>query len=337
MEQVGVLVVNHSHVWIKENIIKTPPDAKVIPLDDLVKNKYYRANVRTSILSHAQYRGKKTSGFFKVETITFTNNKKVYFRTNHRLLGQWKKLLATFGPLPTSDNDIKNLLKRAADAVVLNTIDLNNFPAFKSWRSNLETKNAVVAAQGIVVAGSVSRGNLWIKDNYISSLLQGIHVAFSRKQNNRSAAIKPESIKIRDNIIHLSLPTVPTIHPEGIFVGSYSSDLTIEANRIRSRLIDSSSLHYHSDGIKVHGEIGLSMNIRHNTIDGVNYAIRIVPTQTAKVDRQWLVADNYVAGSYKKVDLSLAKQTIDHIGNQPAGMGYQDLENRIKSLEGRRA
>jgi len=333
--QVGLLIVNSSHIWVGENTIRVSSSKNDVTVTKLIKNKAYRSSVVKSLYSHAIFTNKNKKSNFPMEKITYGQGKQIYFRTDKSLIGKWGKLLSLFGSMPTTDSEMRIRLDLAANAVVMGSINLNRAPDFKSWRTGLDRNNQIVGSQAIVVAGSVSGGYSWIKDNYITGFLQGIRIGYSNRAPQQANPIKHHSSNIQGNHIKLTLPQVYAIHPEAIFVGSYVGSVRIESNTIDSNNIIKKTYGYHSDGIKVFGQLGSSLHIRQNDIMNVYSAIRVVPLTTGNNQRRWVVIDNRVSGTKTKVDLVAAKGKVDYIANQPGGLNYQDLLSRIEALENR--
>ncbi|MDX2505325.1 MAG: DUF6519 domain-containing protein [Gammaproteobacteria bacterium] len=333
MEQVGILVLNASRAWIQDNNIDVVKSAASLTLSKLLKNKVYRASARSLLVSHAQYNGKKPADMTNIETVKYGREKKVYFKTDPGLIGQWTKLVGSTGSMPSTDLLMKLKLKQVADDVLLEKINLNSFPAFKQWYSSLSSKTRAVASQGIVISGSVNNGNIWVKNNAIVGVLQGIKVGYSKRESRKGSNVRATGINIQGNRVQMHIPPVATRHIEGIFIGSYSNEAIIESNTVSGAFIASSSTAAHNEGIKVYGMLGNMLVIRHNTVFSIASAIRVVPLNGSHhAVHRWLVADNLVSGSANSVDLS-ADRSIDHIGNHPTGMSYTDLDNRLKALE----
>jgi hypothetical protein len=319
-EQVGILSFNATRTWIEDNQIDAAALPAGITLDRLLEDKDYRAMARRPLYNHLRY-NQPPADMTRVETIS-VGNRLAFFSTASGLVGQWQALLDSLGPRPSTFQMLRDRLKKAADRVLLGKVNTAGFPAFADWRSRLSSWFRCVGSQAIVVTGSVNGGETWILNNSIRGVLQGIRVAYSKKESTAGAAVRALGVQIRGNRIQLTVTPIMTCHPEGLFVGSYSDELLIEDNKVTGAFtFNRSQLDSHAAGLKVHGLLGLMLAIRHNTVASVHTAIQVVPLNSANTGvHRWLVADNLTAGFDTNLDIS---DRIDEIGNPPHATSYR--------------
>lgn len=323
-EQVGILTFDAARTHIEDNEIVPATLSASMNLARMLVNKGYRAAARRALVSHLQYDGQAPADTTNLEIVRYGNNRPAYFRTAPSLIGQWQALLDSLGPRPSSSQGLRDLLTRAADQVLLNTVNATQFPAFAGWRRQLDRRFRVNPAQGVVVSGSSNGGEARILNNTITGALQGIRLGYSREERSRRTPVRALAAQIRGNRIRMIITPIVTRHPEGLFVGSYSDEMILEANAVSAAFSASSAeINVHVEGIKVYGDLGSLLVIRHNTVSSVDSAIRVVPLNGSHTGHhRWLVADNLASGFESGVTIPT---NLDQIGNHPGGVSYRDL------------
>jgi hypothetical protein len=333
-EQTGILVFNAERTQIEDNLIeKVRRLPGSMSLLQLLNNKHFRAMVRRALIYNIQY-GLAPGDMTNVETITYHNQRKAFFLTSPGLVGQWQRLIDSMGGTPSTDQVLRQRLKRAAENVLLGTVDSVNFPAFSVWRARLISQFQTFAAQGIVVSGSTNGGETRILNNSVIGFLQGIRVGYSKKEASRGGPVRALGIQIKGNRVQMMITPIVPRHPEGVFVGSYSNELIVEANTITAAFsANRNDIYAHVEGLKVFGLLGSMLLVRHNNVASVETGIRVVPLNGPHTGvHRWLVADNLTVGFQNHLKIS---QEIDEIGNLPheTSFRYRDLINIINSLK----
>lgn len=333
IEQAGILVFNAERINIEDNQIDSVSSQPSNTLQTLLNNKEFRAIARRALVSHAQYGGKKPDDADNVETIRYLGDRRrVYFRTSAELVGQWQEIIDFYGA-PATHREMRESLMAVADRILMRNFDASRFRRIAAWRSRLSSAYRPAAAQGIVLAGSTSQGEIRVTDNTITGVLQGVTLGYSRGGTNHRT-IRFSNAQIAGNHIRLLITPITSRHPEGIFSGNFSESLVIENNTI-SAGISMKRFHNnaHTEGIKVYGDLGPMFIVRHNHVTRVDSAIRVVPLNSSlRIAHRWLVADNLAAGFKSHLTLP-ENNSVDHIGNEPGGTSYTDLMNRIERLE----
>ncbi len=319
-EQVGILSFNAGRTFIEDNQIDAARLPQWLPLEQLLMDKAYRAKARKSLFSHLGY-NQELGDASRVETVS-VGNRDAYFLTSSDLVGHWQNLIDALGPRPPSFHLLRLRMKKAADRVLLGQVNASAFPAFANWRNSLSSRFRSVGSQGIVVAGSRSGGETWIRDNTIKGVFQGIRVGYSKREPAAGSAVRALGVQISGNRIQMTITPILTCHPEGLFAGSTSDELIVESNKISGAYTyNRRMLGARVTGVKIHGVLGTMLCIRHNTVASVYTAIRVVPLNSSHTTvHRWLVADNLASGFQTDLDIS---DRIDEIGNSPDGSSYR--------------
>ena len=331
LEQVGILVFNTDRTQIEDNQIASGRLPQSLSLDQLLVNKDYRAIARRALVSRLQYGGDSPEDMTNVETVIYRGQTSAYFLTSPTLIGRWQALIDSLGPSPTTDLALRERLELAANRVLLNNFDTAQFAAFAQWRNSLQSRFRSVAAQGVVVAGSTNGGETRILNNTIEGVLQGIRVGYSRRESVPGRLVRAMSAHIQGNRVQMIITPIVSRHPEGIFAGSFSTELLIEGNVVSGAYSTSrNQINAHVEGIKVFGELGSMLLVRHNNVSSLDSAIRVVPLNGPHTGvHRWLVADNLATGFTTNAEIP---DTVDAIGNLPGGISYRDLLNMINSV-----
>lgn len=329
MEQTGMLVVDADRVHVENNRLSVAPIDEATTFNSLLQNHKYRTKARRTLVRGAVYQGENPYASMPNAEIIAIGGAQAddlaYFLTDPSLVGHWQEIIEAFEPIPTTVAEVRRRLHLVADNVLLNDFDRARFPRFAAWRNFVQSRFEAVAAQGIVVAGSESGGEVCIVDNTISGFQQGIRVGYSRRSQPRGTRLGARGIQVKGNRVTIVVPPFVTHHSEAIFVGSFSEEAVIESNRTTAMFpTEVLRNNFHVEGIKIIGDLGPLLIVRHNNAD-IDAAIRVRPLNSLK-RRRWLVADNFIRSLQ---GLDAPPHLVDRIGNMPGGLTYQDVVGRL--------
>jgi hypothetical protein len=184
--------------------------------------------------------------------------------------------------------------------------------ALRTATSNVRT----IAAQGIVVAGTVAR-EVRIAGNTVRDSVQGIHVGTSAHRTRNPGAGAPVSdtagrVVISDNAVYVTLMPESVTERHGIFVGN-STSLLIEDNHVECERLGAAG-RLTIEGIRVYGFLGRMAYITRNDLTGVTTGIRVAALNNRAdgASSMWRVTEN-IAHAARPVDLSLLVGTSSHV------------------------
>lgn len=260
--QQGILLINLDKVWIEGNSLNVQDWSPIDNMSRLLEDKTYRAEMRSIFISHfSDYQINPTNYRIFIPGIA-----SAYIKTHSYLRDEWPDLIRDNPPEGIiSTKDFMKYLDRLIDKILLHEEFRILYPRFNSVFSGfplLPETNPMVAYKGITVAGQTAN-EIYIKNNSIASVLQGIHIGFS--YNDESDNLPGKAVYIADNNIEIVLPAV--IHKterHGIFV-SNCDNISIENNSVLlNRAAEAHSLEV--DGIIARGRIGHRLLIVNNYV-----------------------------------------------------------------------
>ncbi|HVO10148.1 MAG TPA: DUF6519 domain-containing protein [Vicinamibacteria bacterium] len=156
---------------------------------------------------------------------------------------------------------------------------------FKNWFGSLVAGSPASAYQGITVVGTQA-DEVRLKDNTISGVLQGIHVAVSQPGTQR---LQGGNLWIEDNTIQVIQPQDFKGERHGIFVGNFQS-LVIQGNHLSLQRL---GINDAIDGIRIYGLLGPRVVVENNFIDQFTRSIWVHPLNPADAPHAlWLVSRN---------------------------------------------
>lgn len=306
--QQGILLVNVREALIENNSLTTYQKSARLNLGRLVANKKYRANLKGRLLSNTKFGPRSTSSGSTNTTLSFGNTS-ISFNTPTGLRREWEQILRENPPVrAANNNDLYNHVLSLADRILVDEVFRNRYSQMKAFFDRSAAQDPAVASQGITIGGR-GANDIRILNNSLSSVLQGIHVGLSNRNDNNEPYLSG-MLTIAGNTIEVVLPaTIHRLERYGIFVGNCRS-LIVENNNISlSRLPDASRLEV--EGIRVWGVLGNRLMITKNYIadkngnqkNSFNIGIRVRPLNNINSISQWVVSWN-VAPS-KRSTLSL--------------------------------
>jgi hypothetical protein len=224
----------------------------------------------------------------------------------------WQQLVDQMKPTGVNTAaDLTAVLERSAATIMANGkapgyhgVAIDKFVPVAGAILNQEV---VAAAQGIVVAGQ-SIDEVRIVNNTLDGFIQGIHVAASQHDSYApTTVLQAGNVLIRNNTVHVVLPSSATRERHGIFVGNCAS-LVIEENRLTAQQSNTAAPQ-RIEGIRVWGAIGRRMFIRGNHLSGFTIGVRFWPTNLpnnanpSAIKLLWYISENLFEGATTPVQI----------------------------------
>lgn len=293
-KQQGILVINTSECWITKNSIKVYTTnaggfTNTAGISFLLASNLQPGAIGTS---------PNTSGNnVVISSSDFTVN----FKTDQSLKESWQAAMNTVYPTAaTSLTQLQLRVKYLARNMARDSGLQNKFSNFAAYIKTVSVPVKAVASQGITVGGQVAK-TVYIEDNVIADVLQGIHVGVS----HRTTGIQPDTIadlSIRNNSMAIALPlTTGKEERYGIFVGN-CTNLLIENNKLTLERLTDTKGTITIDGIRVWGSRGQRLVITQNLLmstDGnpqnsFSMGINVQPSVAKPASALWIAMFNVV-------------------------------------------
>lgn len=315
---IGVLIVDAFHVWVNGCSFETQTSTRP-SYSDRIQDTKYRAAVRNKLV-HSVF--VSTTDDTKKGTPRNTKVKigdyNIYFASPTPLKGGWQERVDAAKPKRIdSTQRAAEFLYKVVDNLLTKEGLATGWSPLNKWLKDLEAITRNIAAQGIVVAGK-ELGEVWIEDNRIINMQQGIHVGVSTADKSPLAT----RVKIAGNVIDIGLTPDCIGERHGIFVGNCKS-LVIENNRVA--LTRYSGAEQETDGIRVYGYYGPFIMIRANHLEGFNVGIRARvwtsdPAQSLAAERD---------ATARRTKLWRVEENLLFNGGAPVilGTGVEDIQN----------
>jgi len=309
-QQVGILVAGAARATIEDNAIAVNPQPIAPNIDNMLNDNGFRALLRKALASNFILPGKPPAGDKTFETVQ-RGNFTIHFKTDSKLVGKWASLVANVVPkIPTSGPELLDSIRKTANRILMDANVRNLSAPFKIWYDTAKQQLVPVAAQGIVIGGSVAK-DIRVLNNTIQSVVQGVHIGVSEHATKSGPVDTAGTVKIAANTIAVVLPIQAVRERHGIFVGNCDS-VIIQDNHLtvqRFSLTQATRI----DGVRVFGILGRLMIVRQNHLEGVTVGIRVNPVHAnPQITHQWLVADNMVPGPQA---LIVAPPNVQKINN----------------------
>ena len=285
--QVGILLVNVERIRVTDNLIRAgarPPNRV------LLENAGYRSLLRRHLISNIS----TSVG----DTIVDINDRTMRFDSHPDLKGKWIGFLPRPPLEINTPQKIKRFLLQFSNNLIHNW-NPRDLSILHQTIGVIIREDTPTANQGIVVGGMYP-SDIHITKNTIQDVMQGIHLGLSERRNTFSIGC----VVLRDNIIHVSLPTSATRERHGIFIGSCNS-MVIEDNYITLKRV-SSTEKLPIDGIRLFGVMGRRMIVRHNHLGpkfsiGIKFAPLNRPLPEVKLPPLWIITENEVESPNSEV------------------------------------
>jgi len=304
--QVGLSVVNYARSTIRDNFVHVDPDeAAAIPGDWLQKREYrqvlrgalkYGDGVVSNPPPHSPAPPADA-------LILHAGQNSYWIQPPRELRDAWQAIVGWRKfPNRFSRQVVREFLNELAEDLVYGggTIGNHSSPQVKNYLNGIltgrtSTNIRMVAAQGIVVAGTVAT-DVRVIDNTVRDTVQGIHVGVSR-QRIRNPGDNPVfdsagRVAINGNTIAVALMAESSVERHGIFVGNATS-LVIQNNQLSCESVGPAN-RLKIEGIRVYGFIGAMGNVTGNHMFGFTTGIRfsVLNNKTDGPSSIWRVADN---------------------------------------------
>ncbi|HSN54699.1 MAG TPA: DUF6519 domain-containing protein [Candidatus Sulfomarinibacteraceae bacterium] len=288
--QVGMLLVNAVRARVEDNRLEVVPKPKSLTLDQLMRNKAFRAKARKLLIAEAKIGARGGAGG-DVAVVDVAGHR-VSFRTDRTLVGMWQPLVKENPPRQPirSAADLLRHINSLADKVLISGGRFAGMVAFRDWFKHLKTHNPAVASQGIVLAGHLV-SDARVIGNSINGVLQGVHLGVSKREPSRGSPLRAGTVAITGNHISVVLPPAERNERFGIFVGNCDS-LLVEDNYVRLKRIGKTGKVY-VEGLRVWGHLGKRMLVRQNHMVDFSLGVRIEPLNLNEYDQPlWLAMEN---------------------------------------------
>ncbi len=296
--QQGILIANTSNCWIERNTIKV----YFTSTTSATRNNQLELGIRHLLLSNLQT-GPIGPGPGASNNVTITSGKFVAnFKSDSSLQNEWKKAFAALSPTPVaSQKELQVRLQKLAEKLVTNKTLQGQFKQFGVFISALAAQTRAIASQGITIGGRVAK-NIFITNNIISDVLQGIHIGVSHRTTIVQADMISNLSVCGNTIAVTLLRTVGKQDRYGIFVGN-CSNLLIENNTLTLERIDAND-NTMIEGIRVFGILGFRAMISRNLVTSLDndqkksfsFGINLNPLRPKPGTAQWVVSFNVSPG-----------------------------------------
>jgi hypothetical protein len=240
----------------------------------------------------------------------------LHFKTDKSVKGEWEKVLATDPAVGVKDaKTLQRHVLRLVNRIITDENFRDAFPKFKALFAAINQERAY-GSQGITIGGRVGK-DVYVKDNVIANVLQGIHVGFSHETAQRQPDAS-ENLSISGNSIYILLPaTIGKQDRYGIFVGN-CKNLLVENNTIKLERIDPND-NTAIEGIRAWGIFGNRVMVTQNlvcSIDGdrkksFNTGIKVHPLKDNTANDQWIVMWNVAPSKVTTVSVSNGARALE--------------------------
>ena len=306
--QVGILLVNVHRAQVEDNHLRVSKKPRSLTLARLLQDKEQRAMARKLLVSGAHLGEEPPPEKETNATVAFGGHV-IHFRTEKSLVDEWQRMVDLEPPITRveSARDLLAHVTKIADRVILNEGVLGDLRVFKPWFEEIRRQNPAVASQGIVIGGQFAR-DVRILNNTIESVLQGIRVGVSHREERRGKPDLAGTVTIVGNTIGILLPPIGIHERFGIFIGNCDS-LLLEDNYLKvQRFANTSKLYL--EGVRIYGHLGKMAIVRQNHLVGFSMGIYVKPLNYHEFKTpQWLVADNVAS---VKVEGSKVRQSFNY-------------------------
>ena len=329
--QQGILLVNVTNCWVENNSLKSYESQQGAGIANAIKNKQVRAGIRNILVSNVSSKSitaggttntvkdgiaKKVSGRVTnaikggITNVAITaGGISLFFKTDKSLKNEWQKVLAANPPVGIKNaKELQKHVMKLANRVISDDVFRAKFPKYMALFNVLNQERAF-GSQGITIGGRVGK-DVYVKDNVIINVLQGIHVGFSHETAQRQPDTS-ENLSISGNSIYVLLPrTVGKQDRYGIFVGN-CKNLLVENNTIKLERINSDD-NTAIEGIRAWGIFGNRVMVTKNlvcSIDGdrrksFNTGIKVHPLKDNTGNDQWIIMWNVAPSKVSTVSVS---------------------------------
>lgn len=292
-QQVGILVIGAARASIEDNTISVNPQSLQPVFNNLLANNAFRAMTRKALVSNFVMGDPGDSALGDDETIETVQlgDGIVRFKTDKTLVGKWAAFIASVVKARIDSHlELVQTIRHLANRLLLEEDLRKSWLPAKDWFEAVKQQSAPVAAQGIVIGGSLAK-DIRVLNNTIQGVLQGVHVGLSHRVPASAPLDVAGTVRIGANTIAVTLPPQAVGERHGIFVGNCDS-LIIEDNRLTVQRFGKTQ-QTAIDGVRIFGNLGRLMIVRQNHLESVTTAVRVKPVKVnPQLTTLWRVADN---------------------------------------------
>jgi hypothetical protein len=297
-QQIGILLVNVDRSQVEDNKIQVDTNNLAATFSTLSAKSEYRLRLLPYLISNAylgngEPRNRPNRLGLGITSLRFrqcnvplvVGNQIIRFKTDPIFVNQWQPLIDSRNLDVGNRQGLLAAAKKLARQILLDDTFRTTLPVFNNWYQTIQTASTIIAAQGIVVAGTRAR-EVRILNNTIRGCLQGIHIGISPR-----ITAKAGSVLLTGNRIEVAAPADQLRERHGIYVSSCES-LIIENNYLQAV---TGNLSPSIEGIHISGRLGRMVIIRQNYLAGFKpHGIYFNPLDNiyGSGKMQWLVADN---------------------------------------------
>lgn len=301
--QVGVLLVNVTRSQITGNVIRAGDQP---PHDALLGDVDYRALLRRQLLSGIVAGGQAAPPPGTNVTITY-NGQQVHARSDPALQrgnrndSEWSRVIHALSPSGITSPALLERWLAAFAGEMIRTQGTGGgaTPLFRRVVSSLLAQDSAAAGQGIVVGGLVA-AEVQVSSNSLIDVTEGIHIGLGDRAVPAVAGV----VTIRDNTIHVSLPSSATRERFAVLVGHCNS-LVIDGNVATLLRASPRNATLRVEGLRIFGTMGRRVIVRHNHLGpafsvGVTFAPLNAPLPAQPL---WVITENVMESAATKVDV----------------------------------
>jgi hypothetical protein len=288
--QVGLLLINVAGARVEDNRLAVVRKPASLKLEQMLRNKDFRAKARKLLMSKAKVGGARGSG--KDVAVVNLAGHRVSFKTDKTLVKSWQRLVKEKPPRHPirSGEDLLEHVKFLADKVLMSGGKFAGGVAFRDWFKSLRNNNPAAASQGIVLAGHMV-SDARVAGNSIKGVLQGVHLGVSKRESSPGTPLRAGTVTIAGNHISVLLPPAEYNERFGIFAGNCDS-LVVEDNYIKLKRFGKTGK-VHVEGLRIWGHLGKRMIVRQNHMVNFSLGVRVEPLNLNEHDQPlWLVMEN---------------------------------------------
>lgn len=287
--QIGALILNVARASVSDNLVQARSRPQLV---NVLAGHRIRDAIAKQLAAGLVIGPKPPGSTANVDLVI--GGKPVSFRTHPSLVNAWKTIdVAIAGPV--NDALIARHVKTIAAKLAAGRPGVTGagVAAFAGFVASVFRAPGGVAYQGIVVAGSVV-GDVWVRDNTVHGVLQGVHVAVSHREAQVGPPDMAQRARVTGNRIEVQVPREGARGRHAVFVGNCENTLVAE-NELRYSTQAQEAMQ--TEGIRVFGFLGRLAVVRGNRLRGFPVGVRFNPlerTGSPSLGKavQWVVRDN---------------------------------------------
>jgi hypothetical protein len=231
----------------------------------------------------------------------------IVFNTPAQIATTWQTYVNLNAPKAfATSRDLMTFVRASAHTLITDPKARAGFSGFVDIMNFFQRNDVTIAVRGITVGGT-GLEELWVRDNTIDGVMQGIVVGLSHRERKPPAqpANVAGAITISGNTVRAAVDAVRgyTHARYGIFCGNAAS-VQIENNTVS--LSAPPGFTIAADGIRVYGYLGRKMIVRHNDVRAFSRGAVVVALKSPGVP---LAVNGSGAAAVTPISLQYAQPT----------------------------